>query len=72
MSDHLHHDPALMRVGEAAEAYRLSRQTIRRHIRNGKLAGVRVGREFRVYADQPDFLLDPSRRGPAPDRQRLR
>lgn len=71
MSTELRNDPALMTVSEAARIYRLSPATIRSHVRAGKLAGCRVGGEFRIYSYQPDALLDP-RRGPAPDKNRIR
>lgn len=41
-------DPKLLTAQEAAQLLRLSEATVRRLIRQGKLPGTRIGRDYRI------------------------
>lgn len=41
-------DPTLLTAKEAAELLRLSEATVRRLLRNNKLPGARIGRDYRI------------------------
>lgn len=59
--------PALLTVNEAAVALRLHPDTVRRHLRNGTIAGVRIGGVWRVPAEAtrvPPARLLPEPRPP--------
>lgn len=45
---------------EVAERMRVSKMTVYRLIRSGKLPAVRVGKSFRVREDELDQYLDSS------------
>ena len=50
-------DSGLLKVGEVARIFRVSRSTVVRLIREGKLPAVRVGRSYRIDSDDlRDFL----------------
>lgn len=56
--------PALLTVEEAAVALRLHPDTVRRHLRNGTIAGMRVGSVWRVPVEAT--RMEIPRRLPAP------
>jgi excisionase family DNA binding protein len=49
--------PTLMKVGEVADALRLSRMTIYRLIHADEIAHIRVGRSFRIPRTEVDKIL---------------
>lgn len=49
--------PEMMTVKEAMAALRLSDQTIRRYIKNRKLRGRKVGRQYLIPKDQIEDLV---------------
>lgn len=63
------HDTRLLTPAEAAPLLRLHEVTVRRLLRQGKLPGVKTGREWRISAATlHDFLTAPpltGNRGPA-------
>jgi len=64
--------PQLLTVAEVARICRVHEITIRRHIAQGRLRSIRVGRQIRVPADAIDEYQEPSeeelaRRYPPPN-----
>ena len=49
----------LMTIQEAARMMRVSPITVRRHIANGKLEAVRVGRQVRVSSEAVERFMKP-------------
>ena len=49
----------MMTVKEAMAALRLSDQTIRRYIKDRKLRGRKVGRQYLIPKDQVEALVTP-------------
>ncbi len=54
-------DSDLLKVGEVARIFRVSRSTVVRLIREGKLPAVRVGRSYRIDADDLREFLETER-----------
>jgi excisionase family DNA binding protein len=52
--------PRFLTAGEVAERMRVSKMTVYRLIRAGKLPAVRIGRAFRVREDDVEAYLDSS------------
>lgn len=52
--------PRFLTAMEVAERMRVSKMTVYRLIRSGKLPAVRVGKSFRVREDELDQYLDSS------------
>lgn len=50
--------PRLLTTGEVAEALRVSAETIRRHVGDGTIRAVTIGRLIRIPASELDRLLD--------------
>lgn len=48
-----------MTVPEACEVLKLSDQTIWRYIKDGKLPGRKVGRQYLIPADAVEAMLEP-------------
>ena len=58
-------DNKLLGLGEVADLLRLSKQTVRRWIRTGKLPAVKLGyNTFRIERDQIDRLIVQRRTSP--------
>lgn len=52
----------LLTPQEIAKRYRISAQTVRRHIASGKLAGERFGKQFRVrLSDLEKFIKEQNK-----------
>ena len=49
--------PRLLTVSEVAEALRLSRKTLYRHLERGLIRGQKVGGEWRIPASELDRIL---------------
>ena len=52
---------ALLTVPEVAKRLRVHQLTVRRHIKDGSLPAVRVGRAIRVKEDDLNAFLEPTR-----------
>lgn len=50
--------PQLLTVREVAEALRVSTETIRRHVHDGTIRAVTIGRLIRIPAPELERLLD--------------
>jgi excisionase family DNA binding protein len=61
--------PEIMTPEQAAEYLQVSRETVYRYIRQGKLVASRLGRSYRVQKRNLDLLLWESRTGQMPLRQ---
>jgi excisionase family DNA binding protein len=61
--------PEIMTPEQAAEYLQVSRETVYRYIRQGKLAASRLGRSYRVPKRNLDLLLWESRTTEMPLRQ---
>ena len=48
-------------VSEVAKRLRLHEMTVRRHIKSGRLHGVRAGRRIRVPEEELDYFLKPEK-----------
>ena len=48
----------LLTVGEVAAALRISTETIRRHVHDGTIRAITVGRVIRIPASELERLLD--------------
>lgn len=51
--------PKMITVPEVSQALKLSDQTVWRYIREGKLPGRKVGRQYLVPADAVEAMLEP-------------
>jgi excisionase family DNA binding protein len=51
---------SLITVAEAAKLLKLHPQTLRRWIHQGKLSARRIGRQFRLPADELETILQPN------------
>ncbi len=63
------HIPEIMTPEQAAEYLQVSRETVYRYIRQGKLVASRLGRTYRVSKRNLDLLLWESRTRQMPLRQ---
>lgn len=61
--------PEIMTPEQAAEYLQVSRETVYRYIRQGKLVASRLGRSYRVQKRNLDLLLWETRTGQMPLRQ---
>jgi excisionase family DNA binding protein len=61
--------PEIMTPEQAASYLQVSRETIYRYIRQGKLAASRLGRSYRIPKRNLDLLLWESRTSAVPQRQ---
>jgi excisionase family DNA binding protein len=61
--------PEIMTPEQAAEYLQVSRETVYRYIRQGKLMAARLGRSYRISRRQLDLLLWESRTSVFPLRQ---
>jgi excisionase family DNA binding protein len=61
--------PEIMTPGQAAEYLQVSRETVYRYIRQGKLVASRLGRGYRVPKRNLDLLLWENRTSQVPLRQ---
>ena len=61
--------PEIMTAKQAGEYLQVSRETVYRYIRQGKLAASRLGRNYRVQKRNLDLLLWERRRRQMPLRQ---
>ena len=61
--------PQIMTAEQAAEYLQVSRETVYRYIRQGKLVTSRLGRSYRIQNRNLDLLLWESRTGQMPLRQ---
>jgi excisionase family DNA binding protein len=50
--------PALLTTQEVADALRVSSETIRRHVHDGTVRAVTIGRVIRIPASELDRLFD--------------
>src|SRR5947209_19720779 len=64
--------PEIMTPEQAAEYLQVSRETVYRYIRQGKLAATRLGRAYRVPKRNLDLLLWENRTEQVPLRQYTR
>lgn len=56
----LNQAPIVYSVAEAAKILKTSRQQVRKMIQNEELSAVKVGREWRISAEQLlEFITDP-------------
>lgn len=56
----LNQAPIVYSVAEAAKILKTSRQQVRKMIQNAELPAVKVGREWRISAEQlQEFITDP-------------
>lgn len=53
-----------MTVPEVANYFRVTKMTVHRWIRAGKLSALQIGRDFRVREDSVQALLDASKVAP--------
>lgn len=56
--------PDMMTVKEVADALRLSNQTVWRYVKEGKLGGRKVGRQYLISAEDVQALREPKRQPP--------
>lgn len=56
--------PEMMTVKEVAAALRLSDQTVWRYVKEGKLGGRKVGRQYLIAAEDVQALREPKRQPP--------
>lgn len=54
----------MLTVKEAAEALRVSDQTVWRYIKVGQLAGRKVGRQYLIPEDSVEAMREPERAPP--------
>ena len=50
-------EPEFLSIMDVAKRLQLSDETVRRWVREGRLASVRVGRQFRIYPHEVDRFL---------------
>jgi excisionase family DNA binding protein len=50
-------EPEFLSVGEVARRLQISEETVRRWVREGQLASIRVGRQFRIYPHDLERFL---------------
>ena len=56
--------PEMMTVKEVAAALRLSDQTIWRYVKEGKLGGRKVGRQYLISVEDVEAMREPIRKPP--------
>lgn len=56
--------PEMMTVKEVAAALRLSDQTVWRYVKDGRLSGRKVGRQYLIPVEDVEALREPKRQPP--------
>ncbi len=67
----IHRDPQTLTVEEAAAILRVSTNTLRRLLRQGKIPGVKVGNSWRISRKALDAFLAGSSSDSAPTRDNI-